>query len=88
MHLSTENVEKTLEITKGGVIQKGDQKDQNNPCRTCNVANSIRKVSRDQQIRRSRVFELVHVDVEKITLIGLNRHAWAALFTDDVTRVR
>jgi hypothetical protein len=74
MHLSTENIEKTLEITKGGIIQKGDQKDQNNPCCIYNIANSIRKVSRDQQIRHSRVFELVYIDIEKITPIGLNRH--------------
>jgi hypothetical protein len=86
MHPSTENVKKTLELTKGGVIQKDDSVD--HPCRACNMANSIRKVSRDPQTRRTRVFELVHVDVEKITPIGYNGHAWASLFTEDATRAR
>ena len=84
MHPSIENVKKALELTKGGVIQKGSDS-VDHPCRACNVANSIRKVSRDPQIRHVRVFELVYVDVEKITPIGYNGHVWASLFTEDAS---
>lgn len=90
MHLSVDNVKETIAITKGGVIRKEvaaiTQLD--HPCHACSMANSVRKVSRDPQQRRAKVFELVHVDVEKITPIGFNGHTWAALFTDDVTRAR
>jgi hypothetical protein len=40
------------------------------------------------QTRRQRVFELVYVDIEKISLVGFNGYAWASLFTDDTTRAR
>jgi len=43
-------------------------------CRTYQVSNSIRNISHTQT-RRQRVFELVHVDIEKISLIGFNGHA-------------
>jgi hypothetical protein len=57
-------------------------------CRTCQVANSIRNVSRTPQLRRQNVFELVHVDIEKISPVGFNGHVWASIFTEDATRAR
>jgi hypothetical protein len=89
MHLSVDNVKKTITITKGGVIQKGVAATATlDPCRACSMANSVRRVSREPQKRRTKVFDLVHVDVEKITPIGFNGDTWATLFTDDVTRAR
>ena len=74
-------------MAKGISIKKTSQSELG-LCHTCHVANSIRNVSRTPQTRRQNVFELVHVDVEKISPVGFNGHTWACLFTDDVTRAR
>ena len=85
LHASEGSVKETAQMARGMSIN-GSQSELG-ICRTCQVSNSIRNISRTQT-RRQRVFELVHVDIEKITPIGLNGHAWASLFTDDATRAR
>jgi hypothetical protein len=85
LHASEGSVKETAQMARGMSI-KGSQLELG-ICRTCQVSNSIRNISRTQT-RRQRVFELVHVDIEKISPIGFNGHAWASLFTDDATRAR
>ena len=72
LHTSLDRVKETAQITKGISIKAS----QSEPglCRICQVANSIRNVSRTPQSRRRNVFELVHVDIEKISPVGFNGH--------------
>jgi hypothetical protein len=86
LHASIGSVKETAQMAKGISIEAG----QSEPglCRTCQVANSIRNVSRTPQLRRQNVFELVHVDIEKISPVGFNGHTWASIFTEDATRAR
>ena len=86
LHASIGSVKQTAQMARGMSINK-DSQSELGTCRTCQVSNSIRNISRTQN-RRQRVFELVHVDIEKISPIGFNGHAWASLFTDDATRAR
>ena len=74
-------------MARGMSIEQKDGQSELVLCRTCQVSDSIRNVSRTQT-RRQRAFELVHVDIEKISPAGLNGHVWASLFTDDATRAR
>lgn len=89
MHSANKNVKETVKLTKGISSQESDScLDDQSSCREYNLANSIRNISRDPQTRRKDVFDLVRVNVEKITLVGYNGHAWASPFTDDATRAR
>jgi hypothetical protein len=87
LHTSIGNVKETAQMAKGISIEKTSQSELG-LCHTCQVANSIRNVSRTPQIRRQNVFELVHVDIEKVSPVGFNGHTWASLFTDDATHAR
>ena len=73
LHASIGSVKETAQMARGISIEAG----QSEPgiCRTCQVANSIRNVSRTPQLRRQNVFELVHVDIKKISPVGFNSHA-------------
>jgi GAG-pre-integrase domain len=75
MHSSNKNVKETAKLTKGILIQEDSNSEDQSLCRECNLANSIRNVSRDAQLRRKDVFKLVYVKIEKITPIGYNGHA-------------
>ena len=86
LHTSIGDVKETAQMARGISIETSHS--ELGLCHTCQVANSIRNVSRTPQIRRQNVFELVHVDIEKISPVGFNGHAWASLFTDDATRAR
>ena len=58
-------------------------------CHTCEMAKSIRKVSREPQQRAQHAFDIIHTDVVgPINPIGRNGHKWAIIYTDDATRVR
>jgi hypothetical protein len=87
LHTSIGDVKKTAQMARGMSIEQKDGQSELVLCRTCQVSDSIRNVSRTQT-RRQRVFELVHVDIEKISPVGFNGHVWASLFTDDATRAR
>lgn len=86
LHVSDESVKDTADITKGILIEAS----QSEPglCHACRIGNPIRGVSRTPQERKQKPFDLVHLDVEKVTPTGFNGHNWATLFTDDATRVR
>ena len=86
LHASIGSIKQTAQMARGMSINK-DSQSELGICRTCQVSNSIRNISHTQN-RRQRVFELVHIDIEKISPIGFNGHAWASLFTDDATRAR
>lgn len=86
MHVSEDSVKETAKITKGILIEASQS--ELGLYRAYNVANSIRRVSRTPQERRQNTFDLVHVDVEKVTPRGFNGHNYVCIFTNDVTRVR
>jgi hypothetical protein len=70
LHTSIGDVKETAQMARGISIEKTSQSELGLCC-TCQVANSIRNVSRTPQIRRQNVFELVHVDIEEISPVGL-----------------
>jgi hypothetical protein len=86
LYTSLDKVKETAQITKGISIKASQS--ELGLCCICQVANSIRNVSRTPQSRRQNAFELVYIDIEKISPVGFNGYAWASLFTDDAMRAR
>ena len=89
-HLGYENVRKTLSMTKGMKLDFDKVPlELRRPCYTCEMAKSVRKVSRKPQKRALHAFDVIHTDVVgPINPIGRNGHRWAVIFTDDATRAR
>jgi hypothetical protein len=87
-HLGYENVRKTLSMTKGVKLDYNKLPPER-PCYTCEIAKSVRKVSRKPQPRATHAFDVIHTDVVgPIKPIGKNGHRWAVFYTDDATRAR
>jgi hypothetical protein len=73
LHTSIGDVKETAQMARGISIEKTSQSELG-LCHTYQVANSIQGVSCTPQIRRQNVFELVHIDIEKISPVGFNGH--------------
>jgi hypothetical protein len=89
-HLGYENVRKTVSLTKGVKLNFSRiPPESKHPCYTCDIAKSMRKVSRKPQKRALHAFDVIHTDVVgAINPIGKNGHRWVVIYTDDATRAR
>ena len=85
-HLGYDNVKKTAKITIGMDIHGLETPSK--MCKSCALSSSQRIVSTTPMERASKAFDMIHTDVINITPMTYNGHRWAAIYTDDATRVR
>src|SRR3984957_2934310 len=86
-HLGAQNVRKTASMTKGMDLEKDQLEEEQ--CYTCDMAKSVRTVSRKPQLRAIHAFDEIHTDVVgPINPISKNGHKWAVIYTDNATRTR
>ena len=71
-HLGWRNLRLTKTMVK--CLDFEEWEEPKDPCDPCELGQPIWSISREPQVRETEIFILMHIDVFKITPIGINGH--------------